>query len=108
MGKSNTNKMTIVGRIEQKIPDTPFGNYDVEKAFKATMPNERAAVIKEDLAQGLSKKDREEATPDAGIYEPYSKFGDIKQKMTLGGKYRDERPSGNPALGQYDVDAAAE
>lgn len=46
-----------------------------------------------------------EVNPDAGMYEPSSKFGTISQKMTLGGKYK-WKPDSNPPPGLYDVDAA--
>ena len=78
MGTTNTNKMTIGGRIEMKIENfPPPGNYDVENAFNATMPEPRGAIIREDMAQQLSLKEKEKR-PEAGEYEPYTKFGDIK------------------------------
>ena len=79
MGTTNTNKMTIGGRIEMKIPNNPPpGKYDVENAFNATRPEPRGAIIKEDMAKYISLKDKEMAMPDAGEYEPHSNFGDIK------------------------------
>ena len=46
-------------------------------------------------------KRMEEETPDAGMYEPYTEFGDIRQKMTLGGKYKQDFDN-NPPPGYYD------
>ena len=39
--------------------------------------------------------------PDAGMYEPHTPFGTIKQNMTLGGKYKFKTDS-NPPPGLYD------
>ena len=109
MGTTNTNKMTIGGRIEMKIENFPEpGKYDVESAFEATRPNQRAAHIKEDISKELSMKDKEAPMPEAGQYEPHAKFGDIKQKMTLGRKYKDDTKSGTPAIGQYEIDTGEE
>ena len=43
--------------------------------------------------------------PDAGIYEPHAKFGEIKQKMTLGGKYKREKKKEVPDIGAYDPES---
>jgi hypothetical protein len=43
--------------------------------------------------------------PEAGAYNPYKEFGDIPQKMTIGGKYKWKADS-NPPPGYYNPEGA--
>lgn len=94
--------MTLGSKYKWK-PDSnpPPGLYDVDAAQKQVKPKSAAFGYRPETGYQRPK----ETLPDAGEYEPDKGFGYSEKKITLGGKYK-WKPDENPAVGQYDVDAA--
>jgi len=92
--------MTIGGKYTFKANgNPPPGLYDPDKADSQIKPRSASfSPGKEPRVKAASNE-----IPDAGLYEPHKQFGDIPQKMTIGGPYQWKVGDG-PGPGTYEAD----
>lgn len=94
--------MTLGGKHKEDKPnhENGPGKYQTEEGLAMTKPRSYEAYIK----PYESPKKEKEQPPEAGEYDPHTDFGYLPQNMTLGGKYKPEKPNDAPPVGCYDTD----
>ena len=98
---SDLNNIDFGNKYKFKPGQNPGpGQYEPDKALTHVKSKAYEAFIKDQ-----KRASRPDPTPDAGAYNPYKEFGNMPQKMTIGGKYKFKTDS-NPPPGYYNPEEA--